>query len=69
VINLADVSAEDDRAYHAAWVRLRKTLIDTGWTPPPLSGTARDPGALDGDDHAVAEHASNQEAGAEAQPG
>lgn len=34
-ISLADCDSEDDVAYHRCWIRLRKTLIETGWTPPP----------------------------------
>jgi hypothetical protein len=33
-IALADADSEDDEAWHRSWVRLRKTLVETGWTPP-----------------------------------
>jgi hypothetical protein len=40
VISVADADSEDDgTALHRGWCRLRKTLIDLGWTPP-----ARRPG-------------------------
>lgn len=36
ILAIADADADDDgRAYHAAWVRFRKTLLDLGWVPPP----------------------------------
>ncbi len=34
IIAIADADAEDDRAYHAAWVRFWKALADTGWRAP-----------------------------------
>jgi len=34
-ISIADADSEDDEAWHRSWMRLRKTLVETGWTPPP----------------------------------
>lgn len=36
ILAIADADADDDgTAYHRAWVRFRKTLLELGWTPPP----------------------------------
>jgi hypothetical protein len=34
IIAVADADAEDDRAYHRAWVRWRKAMVECGWKPP-----------------------------------
>jgi hypothetical protein len=31
---IAEADSEDDAAWHRCWVRLRKTLVEVGWTPP-----------------------------------
>jgi hypothetical protein len=33
-INIADTDSEDDKAWHAAWVRFWTTFRRLGWTPP-----------------------------------
>lgn len=33
-IAIADADSDDDAAYHRAWVRFRKTLVECGWRPP-----------------------------------
>lgn len=35
MIAVVDADAEDDEDWHRAWVRWRKAMIETGWTPPP----------------------------------
>lgn len=45
VIAIADADADDDGvAYHAAWCRFRKTLLDLGWTPPRSDPPSGEPG-------------------------
>ncbi len=34
-IAIADADSEDDAAWHRGWMRLRKTLVELGWKPPP----------------------------------
>jgi hypothetical protein len=34
MIAIADCDSDDDVAYHRAWVRWRKTMIECGWRPP-----------------------------------
>lgn len=34
ILAVAEADTEDDRQYHAAMMRHRKTLLDLGWRPP-----------------------------------
>lgn len=48
IIAVADADADDDgAAYHRAWCRFRRTLLDLGWTPPRNEEGERQPPAAD----------------------
>ena len=34
MLAIVDADAEDNAAYHRAWVRWRKTMLECGWRPP-----------------------------------
>jgi hypothetical protein len=34
MIAVVDADADDDVAWHRAWVRWRKTMLECGWRPP-----------------------------------